>query len=134
MNAIEPIAEEVNRLDRIFGRADVVSQIGAGPDPRVVPFDRLQHVGDFVVAGAGTVIVNRDANVVLRHELIEAVERIFSRVSRDIPIAEPLGQLKHAAVRRMVLGEWIDALRRNPEAHIGHFTLDRVNLFDRRFG
>ena len=79
-------------------------------------------------------IVNRDANVVLRDQFVEAVERIFARVGRDVAIARPFGQLEHAAVRRMVLGERIDALRRNPEAEIGHLPLDRFDLRGRRVG
>ena len=53
VDAVQPIVEQVIALHRIFGRADVVPQIGTGADPRVVALDRLEHVGDFVVAAPG---------------------------------------------------------------------------------
>ena len=53
VNAVQAAFEQIDHAHRIFGRADVVPQVGTGADQRVVPLDGVEHVGDLVVAAPG---------------------------------------------------------------------------------
>ena len=61
-----------------------MSEIGAGADVRMTRFDGIQNVGHLVVAGARSVVVNRDADIEFGHQLIEAVEGILGWIGRDV--------------------------------------------------
>ena len=70
VDAVQPIAEFVDHLDRIFGRAYVVTKISAKTDALVVALHRLESVVDLVIKRARAVVVNGYADVVFGYELV----------------------------------------------------------------
>ena len=79
-------------------------------------------------------IVDRNAEIVLGDEPLQAVERIFRRVGRDVAVAQPLGQLEDPAVGGMVLRERVHALGGDAQVEIGHLALDGVEFSGPRVG
>ena len=78
VHAIDALAQLQHALDRVLAAAEIVAAIDAGPDPLVAALHRLRHAAELVEQGVRPVVVNRDPDVVLGDQLLQAVEAVRS--------------------------------------------------------
>ena len=105
MDAVEAAGEQPDHFRRLLAAPQEVPQVGAGADPIVVLLDRGEHVDRLVVAVGGTVVVDRDPDVELPHEVVEARERIGVRVCSEDADARRLREGENLPVCRGVFRE-----------------------------
>ncbi len=112
MNAVHALAKGQHASDRVLAGRKIVAAIDARPDPLVVVFDRLHNVVERVVESAGTVIMDRKANVIFGDELVEARERlgIALGVGRHRANAQLSGEFEDPLIGGVILGEAVDTL------------------------
>lgn len=115
-------------IDGVFAGADEVAAIDAGADVGVTLFDGLYNAGDLVVKGAWAVVVNRDADVVFCHKLVEAIERIGLWIGSDDLHARLLSKFKELLVGFVIFGEAMYAVTSELDAVIGK-ELERFGNF-----
>jgi len=68
------LVEFEHGFDRIFLRPDEMARVDTRSNKRVVILDRFLDVGNLVIKRARSMVMNRDANVVLGNKFVEAVE------------------------------------------------------------
>jgi hypothetical protein len=118
VHVVKPRSGVEHRLHDVGARADGVSAIDAQPHPRIHPLHVLQHVvrrGEVLVLGA--VVVDRDLDVVLLRELLDAGQhaRVAGADDRRHPRGLGVGEvLLHAGIGILIEGDRATADDREP--------------------
>ena len=110
VHAIEAACKGSDDVDWFFARADEVSEVGASTDARIAAFDGPEHIDDFIETVGGAVVVDRDSDVVLFDEFIEAIHRIGGGCGRDVLHASLFGEFEHLAIGFGIFSKTIDSM------------------------
>ena len=100
-----------------------MAEVSTGADPLVMPLDCLEDVDHLVVAVLGAMVVDRDPDVELLDELVEALERFRRWVGRNAGDAGRLGELEHLPVGGGIATEAVDAVGAGGEPEVGKLLL-----------
>src|SRR5262245_36925259 len=102
VHTMDAVGERYKAPDRVFAAGEKVPAIDAGADAWIATLDGLHDGVQLVVQSAGSMIVNRNADVVLGDKFVKAGKRlgIGLWISRDRANAELLGEFKNACVGR----------------------------------
>ena len=119
MDAVQAAGKQADHLGRLLAAAEEMTEVGAGTDPGVVLLDRREHVDRLVVAMRRAVVVDRDPDVELLHEVVEAREGIRVGIGTEDRDAGGLREGEEPAVGRGVLGEPAHAVGRHRQAEVG---------------
>src|SRR5262245_4271180 len=118
VDAIEAPLQRADRGDGILSRADVVPEVGAGPDPGVEVADLPQEVLDPRPAVAGAVVVSGDPDAGLRDELLEAPVGLGTEVGGEDRDARRPREAEEPLVALVVGAEPVHAVGRDREVEL----------------
>src|SRR5262245_61915035 len=114
-------AKRQDAAHRVFAAGEKVAAIDTSADPRIAIIHRPDDAVELVVQRTGTVVVDRDADGILRDELAQAVEGfgVGLRIGGNRANAELAREFKNAPIRSVVWREAIDALSGDCQAGVG---------------
>jgi hypothetical protein len=127
VDPVEPALEQPDHLHGPLARPQVVAEVGTGADTGVVLFHCVQDVDRLVVAMRGPVVVDRDPDIELLHEFVEAREGIGVWIGAKRLDAGGLCEFEHLPVGRGIFAEAVHAVGREREAEVCEFLFHGVD-------